>query len=235
MKGHLYEGGANLPFIVIEPDGFAVERAYPLVVLLHGFGANMYDLAGLSPTISTGGYVFAYPNAPFAVDLGGGGAVGYSWSRNRPGIVAPEPAEAEPTAEERLDATIQEIVDLTGAQPGRVVLGGFSQGGGLTLRFGLLRPEMFTGLAVLSGSFQGAEELVEQLPAQKTQPVFVAHGLYDPMIGIERGRATRSFLDDVGYVTEYHEYPMAHEISEEVLRDLKEWLERVLPPLGPGA
>ena len=40
------------------------------------------------------------------------------------------------------------------------------------------------------------------------------------------------FLKAEGYSPEYHEYPMGHEINQDVLNDLVPWLKRVLPP-GP--
>ena len=63
---------------------------YPLVVLLHGFGANMQDLASLAPYIDEKGYVYAFPNAPFTVELGPG-YTGYSWATGRPGMAPADP------------------------------------------------------------------------------------------------------------------------------------------------
>ena len=39
-------------------------------IMLHGFGANMQDLAGLAPAIESEGYVYACPNAPIPFNLG---------------------------------------------------------------------------------------------------------------------------------------------------------------------
>src|SRR5207244_6536163 len=75
MSAHTDESGA-LSHIVVEPEGHDETKGYPLVVLLHGFGANMHDLVSLAPAIAGRGYIYAFPNAPFAVDFGGG-AVGY--------------------------------------------------------------------------------------------------------------------------------------------------------------
>jgi phospholipase/carboxylesterase len=231
MKARLYEGGP-LTYFLVEPDGYDPEATYPLIVLLHGFGANMYDLAGLAPAIGARGYMYACPNAPYAVDLGDG-AVGYSWSRGRPGL--PDLAEAGaaasgPSAEERLAAFFEEARREARTEPGRVVLAGFSQGGGLALRFGLPRPDEFAGLAVLSGAFRGSDQDRASLPQRRDMPIFMAHGLYDPMVSVQRSQETRAFLEDAGYEPEYHEYEMAHEISEEVIYDLVHWVHRVLPP-----
>ena len=49
--------GKSLRYLTIEPDDFNAELSYPLVILLHGFGASMDDLAGLCPAIDRQGYV----------------------------------------------------------------------------------------------------------------------------------------------------------------------------------
>ena len=60
----------SLPYIYIEPDGFDENRSYPMMLVLHGFGANMQDLAGLTPMISSTDYIYICPNAPMEFDLG---------------------------------------------------------------------------------------------------------------------------------------------------------------------
>ncbi|HEY7467448.1 MAG TPA: dienelactone hydrolase family protein [Dehalococcoidia bacterium] len=218
--------GTNLHYILVKPDGFTPDGSYPLLVFLHGFGASMYDLASLAPALDPSGYVYAFPNAPYTVNLGFGGT-GYSWSADRPGVL--------PTAETRdvetlLDATLAEVTAATGARAGNLGLGGFSQGAGLTLRHGLLRPEAIATLAVLSGFFRDAETLRPKLPAQRTQPVFLVHGRQDQMIPLAQAHETRRFLEEAGYPVEYHEYDMPHTITDAVLADLRPWLHTHLPP-----
>ena len=105
-----------------------------------------------------------------------------------------------------------------------------AQGGGLTLRFGLPRASQFAGLAVLSGAFREPDGFAAGLPEDRAIPIFIAHGLYDPMVTVQRGQETLSFLEGAGYKPEYHQYEMAHEVSEEVIFDLTPWLHNVLPP-----
>ena len=66
----------------MEPDGYRDGRSYPLVILMHGYGSNMSDLAPLAPMISREGYLFAFPNAPIRLDFGLG-MIGYAWSAPR--------------------------------------------------------------------------------------------------------------------------------------------------------
>ncbi len=215
-----------LSYVLVTPDGFAPDGSWPLVILMHGFGANMYDLAGLVSETDGAGYMYAFPNAPYP--LGGGLAGnGYSWMLGRPGVEAP--ADPGPGVEERLEAFTAEVMATTGARAGNIVLGGFSQGAGMTLTHGLLRPETFKGLVVLSGFFRTAEELRPKLPPQRNQPVFLAHGRKDQVIALEQGHETKSFLETAGYPVEYHEYDMAHSINGPELADLVVWLHKTLP------
>ena len=226
MQARQVEGTA-LNYILVTPEGFTAGAGYPLVVLLHGFGANMQDLASLAPYIDETGYAYAFPNAPFTVQLGPG-YTGYSWATGRPGM--PAPSNNDPDVDELLEVFMSEVRTETGADVGNAALGGFSQGGGLTLRFGLPRPEQFRGLAVLSGFFRDQETVEKHLPAERKQRVFVAHGTVDNVVAIEGGRANKAFLEGAGYEFEYHEYPIAHEISPDEIEDLKRWLHTTLPP-----
>ncbi len=218
--------GADLKYLAVFPDGYDPESRYPLVIMLHGFGANMADLAGLAPAINSTAYVYACPNAPIAFDLGFG-QVGYGWMPPRGQSTPEQVANAERLLGEFFNEVLQEFqVDA-----GRGGLLGFSQGGGMTYRCGLQRPEMFAGLAALSATFPGPEELESRLPGDRSQSIFIAHGRYDSMVPLDSGVQAWRFLEDAGYSPEYREYDMAHEIRPEVIGDLKPWLAAALPPL----
>ena len=69
------------------------------------------------------------------------------------------------------------------------------------------------------------------MPAQRTQPIFIAHGSLDEVAPLQRAQEARAFLEAEGYTPLYKEYPVAHEISQELLADLVPWTNKVLPPL----
>lgn len=224
MESQVVEG-KSLPYVLVKPPGFQPGQGWPLVILAHGRGASMYDLAGLAPVLDDSGYVYAFPNGPYSF-----AGMGFSWVAGQPGV-APVPQGA-PSVEELLNGFMDEVIEETGVEPGNILLGGFSQGGGLTLRYGLPRPETFKGLVVLSGAFRDADTV--KLPTLRSQPVFVAHGTHDTMLDIEMGRSTRAFLEGAGYPVFYKEYAMAHEITPGVIRDLIPWLHQTLPPKQHG-
>ena len=229
MQARQIEGN-SLTYLVVEPDDFDPQQEYPAVVLLHGYGASMTDLAGLSPMLDRTGYLYFFPNAPIPMQVGPG-MTGYAWTPSGGSADAHTAERAAERAEELLVGFYDEIEERHGVTEGGIVMGGFSQGGMMTYRFGLPRPEKFPGLIILSGRVSNPEGVSTRLPEHRDQPIFVAHGTQDTVIRVEDARTSREFLTTNGYSPEYHEYHMAHEINDEVMADLGSWLRNVMPPL----
>jgi len=221
----LQRQASSLQYVAVHPDGYDAEKSYPLVVLLHGFGANMHDLASLAPAIDSTGYVYLFPNAPLTISFGPG-MTGSAWTP----IANDKTAADVANAEALVTGFVDEMVSLYRPGPGRVLLGGFSQGGMMTYQVGLPRPDTFAGLVALSGRIDAADALAGRLPQEREQPVFIAHGTGDPLIAVHHARESRDFLVGHGYQPIYHEFPIAHEISQAVLDQLAPWVQRVLPP-----
>lgn len=225
--------GKTLHYIAVEPDGYDPSRKYPMIILLHGFGAHMGDLASLAPAIDSEGYVYIFPNAPIPFEIGPG-ATGYGWTYPRRIPQELRRAEDIDSVVDMLAALVDEVTEQYDTEPGQVILGGFSQGGMMTLRYGLPNPDIFKGLVVLSGVAPDEETIRDRLPAERTQPIFEVHGTNDMVIDIEMARDTRKFLEAEGFSPLYKEYEMGHEINQDVLDDLVPWIHKVLPSLRGG-
>ena len=210
----------------MEPDGYRADRPYPLVILMHGYGSNMSDLVPLVPMISTEGCLFAFPNAPIRLDFGMG-MVGYAWS-------APLEADFDEDgrAEGLLEAFVGDVTSRYNVEEGRVVIGGFSQGGMMALRHGLRHPDRFPGIVALSSRLPPQDRPTGAATSPRTQRIFIAHGTFDDVIHVQEGRSAHDLLSRAGYPAEYHEYEMAHQIIPEVIADLSAWLAETLPPEG---
>jgi phospholipase/carboxylesterase len=218
--------------MVIEPDNYQTEADYPVVIMIHGYASSMQEIARLAPSISRDGYIYACPNAPISFQVRSG-RFAYGWSS--PGSSPEQVEHEEVEAAERLEPFFTEVLDRYHVRPQRVLLMGFSQGGSLSLRCGLPRPETFVGLASLSGYLPEAGALRERLPVRRTQPIFIAHGVNDQYIPLEDAQAARAFLESQEYSPYYREYPMRHEVGQVVLEDLAPWIKQVLTPFGSGA
>ena len=224
MRTEINEG-TGLQYVTVVPDQYTPDSSYPLVIMLHGFGANMQDLAGLAPAINATGYVYACPNAPISFQLGVG-QTGFGWITPRGGGTAEETANSEKLLSDFFDTVFQQF----NVSPGQALLLGFSQGGGMTYRCGLGRADYFAGLVALSATLPDQDELATRLPQERNQPIFIGHGRLDQMVSDETAQSAKSFLESNGYSPDFHIYDMAHEISSEELADLVPWITKVLPP-----
>ena len=153
------------------------------------------------------------------MDIGFGPASGYAW------MIPPEGSlKSLDSIQNTLTSFIQEISDTRNVDPAKTVLAGFSQGGMLSYLVGLIRPDLFIGVAALSAWIPNPKSLKERLPETRSQSIFISHGTADTVVPLENARESRLFLENEGYRTLYYEYAMAHEIRPEVLSDLKNWL-----------
>ena len=192
----------------------------PLLILLHGIGADENDLFGISPFLDDRFFI-ASARAPFTLPYGG-----FAWFE-----LYIEPGNVSINVKQFLESRAK-LIEFAGEvtaehdlDPTRVYLCGFSQGAMISLSAVLSEPEKFAGLVAMSG--RSAEEMLppeENRDKLKDFPIFVTHGLYDPMLPIENGRATNEMLSKLPVDLKYKEYPMGHEISQESLGDVSEWL-----------
>lgn len=195
----------------------------PLVVALHGFGADMSDLTGLARVLGEADYRFIFPDGPRAA-FDGADPTARAWYE-RGGDESPA-AVADALA--YLDALMRAVTARFGPPAGAVLLG-FSQGGAMAMRYGLPRPGVFAGLAVLSGSLRRLDDLTPTLPAERTQRLFVSHGRADTVVPVATGRATAAYLTAAGYRPDYREYPAGHHLTPTCLADVRAWLRMTLP------
>ena len=151
--------GSSLDYLTIEPDDHSAGKDYPLIFLLHGFGADMRDLAGLCENIHRRGYVYICPNAPLQFQIGPG-RIGYGWTPPRDEVTQ----EDLQRATELLEGFFREIQERYQVASGHSLLLGFSQGGAMTSRCGLTKPDLFAGLVILSGALRYPEQLKPVFP-----------------------------------------------------------------------
>ena len=116
-----------------------------------------------------------------------------------------------------------------GIPASRIVLGGFSQGGAIALYAGLLHDERLAGIAALSTYLVDAQTtLQEATSANRSTPIFMAHGSADDVVRFEWGEASRKRLEAAGWPVEWHTYPMAHSAVLDEIQALGAFARRVL-------
>lgn len=201
----------------------AGDGPFPLVLAVHGWGANAHDLLGLAPYLHDGKALVLCPEGPVSTPLGGG-QVGHGWFPLVPG--APPDPEAFKRGADALREFLDRALERYPVDPERIVVLGFSQGGAMGYELTLREPERFAGLAALSSWFP--PPLAEILPKREEHegfPVLVVHGTRDQLLPVERARESRELLRQLGVALMYREFEMGHEIRPEALRVVLEWLE----------
>ena len=116
-----------------------------------------------------------------------------------------------------------------GVGPERIVLAGFSQGGAVALQTGLRHPRKLAGVMALSCYLPLAESLPpEAAAANRATPIFMAHGVYDPLVPIAAAAGSMTYLTGLGYRVEWRQYPMPHSVCPQEIEDIWAWLRRIL-------
>ena len=218
----IQQKGSNLPYIAVVPSDYDGERPLNCIVLLHGYGSHMGDLANLGPSIDEKNYIYICPNAPIEMDLGFG-QKGYAWfpiGENRN-------AEDLYQAVRSINATIEEALKKFPINRDRVFIGGFSQGGMIAMHAGLTNPETFKGALILSSRIILEDELLSSTNKVSKIPVFMSHGTKDNVIPISEGQHANDVLTKNGYSVEFHEYDMAHQIIDKNIRDVAIWMSQI--------
>ncbi|PNY25095.1 Acyl-protein thioesterase 1 [Tolypocladium capitatum] len=84
----------------------------------------------------------------------------------------------------------------------RIVLGGFSQGGAMSIFAGLTAPFKIAGIVGLSSWLLLNKTFKEHVPegdVNKATPILMGHGDRDPLVGYELAQASEKALKNMGY------------------------------------
>ena len=211
-----------LRYVLNVPSGKADQTALPLLVFLHGRGADANDLADLAPMIdSPEGYRFVFANAPQPFEPYPGMTFGYTWFDGWP----PSP-QSIGQSRRLLLQFLDEIVARHPPKDGKVILAGFSQGGLMALDAGFRTSQPLSGIVVMSGGLY--EEELPDLRARKSQRVLLVHGTLDDMIPVVAARRARRVLEEHGIEPEYHEFPMGHHVTPESMAVVADFVRRIM-------
>lgn len=209
-------------YIIVEPSLVNPNTKYPLIFLLHGYGSNMYDLANLCEYIDSDKYIYICPNAPFKMDIGYE-SKGFSWFDLEKNDISAEKNHYCNLIIKLINLIDKEYnIDLN-----KMILGGFSQGAMVTYDFGFSMHNYFAGLLAMSGKLRDKESFMYIDKNNPDEKIFISHGLYDNVISVNEGREANKILVNRGFEVEYNEYPIAHEISFDVINDMKIWIKRI--------
>ena len=196
------------------------------IIWLHGLGADGHDFEPIVPELklpAAPAIRFVFPHAPIRAVTINGGAKMRAWYDIDPRAPLAGDEDIRSSA-----ASIEELIDeqvARGIPTKRIVLAGFSQGGVIALQLGLRYREPLAGIMALSTYLHDPEHVVDRISLDNAGiPIFMAHGLMDPMIPITRAITSRETLRALDYPIEWHEYAMGHSVCLEEIKDISRWL-----------
>ena len=218
-------------------------------IFIHGFGDDAEGVEGIARQFQSAAKLphmsWILPNALHNHDLA---ATAWYMPTSLSPYPPSRPELVEDEDEEGIMATVAYITTLVddlvaqGVPEKRIVLGGFSQGHAMALLTGLISKYAgrLGGLVGLSGYLP----LADQVPRLREEaglpkkvedevPIFLARGTGDRMIPKRYHRMCYEALYELGTKEErvtIHEYEgMGHIMNGAELRDLCNWLEKVVP------
>ncbi|MBK8699215.1 MAG: esterase [Saprospiraceae bacterium] len=211
----------NLPlYYLLRQPKIKVEKP-PVLLLLHGLGSDETDLFSFAEQLPDDFLILSL-RAPYEM-----GPMSYSWfgvdfSSGKMTI-------DEVQAEESRQVLIRFLESLPNKIPidkKRVYLCGFSQGAMMSYSIGLTRPDLVSGIAVMSG------RLLDETTVKATKPtelqslsVFIAHGTNDKRLDIQYARDASAYLRTLNVIPKYKEYDEGHGMNVAMLNDLLFWLK----------
>ncbi len=204
------------------------------VIWLHGLGANGHDFEPIVPELdfkTRHQTRFVFPHAPVRPVTLNQGYVMPAWYD----IVAINDEAVQD--EVGIRTTTAQISDLIehqqqlGVASEHIVLAGFSQGGAIALHLGLRYPKPLAGILALSTYLALANTLAaERSAANKTIPIYMAHGEYDPIVPLTLAQRSHAYLSELGYHVDWHEYPMEHSVCPAEIAAISTWFDQVFTP-----
>lgn len=184
-------GGDALLFV---PDGYRSDAPVPLVVMLHGAGGDARG--GIDPLLRLAGEAGTLLLAP--------DSLGRTWDvilgRFGPDV-------------EYLDRALAHVFDRYRIDPGRVAVGGFSDGASYALSLGLTNGDLFGHILAFSPGFLAPGDTIGR------PRIYVSHGTDDRVLPIARtSRRVVPMLKSRGYEVLYEEYSGGHLVPPDKVR-----------------
>ncbi len=211
----------NPYYVTEEPRSSVSDGVNPLLIILHGYGADERDLMALGAYFDPRLRVVSI-RAP--VDLPQGGHAWFPLEFTEAGVKI-EREDVEQAREDLIEVVRSQQV-FHGNDASNTLLLGFSQGAAMALAVAYRAPDTTTNVIALSGVF--APEMTpadpDVLRVLQATSIIMTHGSHDPVISIQQSHAARDVVAQTPVRLKYHEYSMGHEINQECLRDVVEWV-----------
>ncbi|KAF8272468.1 Phospholipase/carboxylesterase [Lactarius quietus] len=214
----------------------------------HGWGQPVSAIFGKDPGLSHIKWIL--PHAPAIPVTANFGATMPAWFDIRSfDFSTGEDEDGMLRTVSYINGLISAEVD-SGIDPGRIVVGGFSQGAAMSLLCGLTSERKLGGVVSLSGWFVLKSKIKAMCSSHaSSNSIFWGHGTADPLVKFALGKDSVDYLKDTLGVPEAPDAPGAtsskgvtfkpyaglqHGADAQELDDLAAWLKKTLPASPPA-
>jgi predicted esterase len=202
----------------------SMSRPAPLLIALHGYGANKRQMMREARQIAPEGFAIAslqgfHQHMKEPKEVGGPLRFGFGWLTN---------FKSDESVEVHHRALLGLIKTLTGegvADPARIFLLGFSQSCALNYRFAFTHTELLKGIVGICGGIPGDWDS-SQIYQPITATVFHLAGTRDEFYPPARVENFQSQLQRRAPNVQFKSYDAAHEIVPEMRSDVRAWLQK---------
>jgi phospholipase/carboxylesterase len=198
------EAGSRGGFSLYVPEYYTPDRAWPLVMALHGGSGNGRGFlwSWLRDARSFGAILIA-PTA-----------IGSTWALMGEDIDTPN-----------LTSILDSVRARWNIDPKRLLLTGMSDGGTFSYVSGLERSSPFTHLAPVSATFHPLMAEIADAERLRGLPVHIVHGGLDWMFPVQVARQTQQLLSAAGANVTYREIEdLSHRYPREINPAILSWL-----------
>ncbi|NP_001264496.2 lysophospholipase-like protein 1 [Gallus gallus] len=139
---------------------------------------------------------------------------------------------------ESIDSMCQGLTDLinnemkNGITKDRILIGGFSMGGGMAMHLAYRFHQDLAGVFALSSFLNKDSAVYEALKRNESvlPELFQCHGTADELVLYSWGEETNKMLKSLGVPTSLHTFPnLNHELNRTEIEELKTWILKKLP------
>ncbi|KAJ5474343.1 hypothetical protein N7475_003909 [Penicillium sp. IBT 31633x] len=233
------------PFIVP-----ALKKHTATVIMAHGLGDSGAGWMALAQNWRRRGkfdeVAFIFPNAPaipITVNFGMSMPGWYDISKLGRDLDFEESLRTQDEAgilrsRDYFNVLIKEEMDK-GIKSSRIILGGFSQGGAISLFTGVTSKEKLGGVFGLSSYLLLSDRIKNYMPedwVNKKTPFFMGHGLDDDIVRFDYGKKSAEMLKALGVEDlSFNQYAnLGHSADPTEIDDLEKFIEKALPAEGEG-
>ena len=202
------------------------------IIWLHGLGASGHDFEAIVPELDIPeslGLRFVFPHAPeMPVTINNGYVMPAWYDVTNTDFAQQEDEAGICVSAQLLENMIAHEIEQ-GVPAEKIILAGFSQGGVIVLHGGLRYQDKLAGILALSTYLPLREKLQqEHSQASKTIPVMMMHGKQDTTVPITLAEQSRDHMESSGHQVEWHSYDMPHTVCSEQVRDIADWIKKIL-------